>query len=122
MARVGIVERERVVAVEPQKAHRLPGLKSFQEAKEPSILDWEVIDRVVRIDDEPAYEMTRRLFREEALIVGPSTGAVVAAANELRDELREERDGVVVGVSPDSGLKYMSYFSELLGDEGTPDV
>ena len=112
----------RIIAIEPQKGHRLPGLKSFQEAKEPSILDWEVIDRVVRIDDGPAYAMTRRLFREEALIVGPSTGAVVAAANELRDELRQDPDGVVVGVSPDSGLKYMSYFSELLGDEGTPQL
>ena len=106
----------RIVAVEPQKGHRLPGLKSFQEAKEPSILDWDVVDRVIRVDDEPAYAMTRRLFREEGLMVGPSTGAVVEAAGRLEEEL----DGVVVGVSPDSGLKYLSYFAELLGDEGTP--
>lgn len=107
-----------IIAVEPQKGHRLPGLKNFSEAKQPSILDWDVVDRVVRVDDEPAYEMTRRLFREESLIVGPSTGAVVVAAERLRDEL----DGVVVGVSPDSGLKYLSYFTDLLGDEGTPQL
>jgi cysteine synthase len=108
----------KIVAVEPQKGHRLPGLKSFEEAKQPSILDWEVIDRVIRIDDEPAYETTKRLFREEGLIVGPSTGAVVAAAARLQEEL----DGVTVGVSPDSGLKYLSYFTELLGDEGRPQL
>ena len=71
---------------------------------------------MIRVDDEPAYAMTRRLFREEGLMVGPSTGAVVEAAARLEEEL----DGVVVGVSPDSGLKYLSYFAELLGDEGTP--
>jgi cysteine synthase len=62
--------------------------------------------------------MTKRLFREEGLIVGPSTGAVVVAAERLRQEL----NGVTVGVSPDSGLKYLSYFTELLGDEGTPQL
>jgi cysteine synthase len=107
-----------IIAIEPQKGHRLPGLKSFQEAKEPAILDRRVIDRVVRVDDEPAYEMTKRLFREEGLIVGPSTGAVVHAAARLEEEI----DGVAVGVSPDSGLKYLSYFTELLGDEGTPQL
>ena len=108
----------RIIAIEPQKGHRLPGLKSFEEAKEPSILDWEVIDEVVRVDDEPAYEMTRRLFREEGLIVGPSTGAVVVAA----ERSLAVPDGVAVGVSPDSGLKYLSYFADLLGDEGKPQL
>ncbi len=107
-----------VIAVEPQAGHRLPGLKSFQEASEPSILDRSVIDRVVRVDDEPAYAMTERLLRQEGLIVGPSTGAIVHAAAEVGGEL----DGVIVGVSPDGGLKYTSYFAERLGSEGTPDV
>ena len=72
-----------VIAIEPQKGHRLPGLKSFQEAKEPGILDWAVVDDVIRVDDEPAYAMTKRLYREEGLMVGPSTGAIVHAASLL---------------------------------------
>jgi len=108
----------KIVAIEPQQGHRLPGLKSFGEAKQPGILDWSVIDDVVRVDDPAAYDMTKRLWREEALMVGPSTGAIVhAAAGYGLDP-----DEVAVGVSPDSGLKYTSYFAELLGEEGLPQL
>lgn len=106
----------RIVGVEPQPGHRLPGLKSFREANVPSILDWSVIDDVVRIDDAAAYATTLRLYREEALIVGPSTGAVVAAVDQVQPE------GVTVGISPDSGLRYLSYFADMLGDDGTPNL
>lgn len=108
----------RIVAIEPQKGHRLPGLKSFQEAKQPGILDWSVIDDVVRIDDQPAYEATKRLWREDGLMVGPSTGAIVHAVAVSDLDPHE----IAVGVSPDSGLKYTSYFAELLGDDGLPEA
>ena len=104
-----------VVAIEPQPGHRLPGLKSFAEAKEPAILDRGVVDHVIRVDDDPAYAATQRLFREEGLIVGPSTGAIVHAARQFGD-----RHGLAVGISPDGGQKYTSYFADLLGDEGIP--
>ncbi|MEN8234912.1 MAG: hypothetical protein ABFR89_08345, partial [Actinomycetota bacterium] len=107
----------RVIAVEPQKGHRLPGLKSFAEASQPEILDWDVIDDVVQIDDGPAYDVTLRLHQEDALMVGPSTGAIVAAV--LQTEIG---DAVTVGVSPDSSFKYASYFKELLVDEGLPQA
>lgn len=107
-----------VIAIEPQKGHRLPGLKNLEESKQPSILDASAIDRVIRVDDEPAYAMTKRLFREEGLIVGPSTGAITHAAVEFG----ADREGLAVGISADSGFKYTSYFAELLGDEGTPSI
>jgi cysteine synthase len=102
-----------IVAIEPQPGHRLPGLKNLEEAKTPEILDWDVIDEVVRVDDEPAYEMTKRLFREEGLIVGPSTGAVVWAAGQLSP------DGLAVGISADSGMKYLSYYASMVGEEAS---
>jgi cysteine synthase A/cysteine synthase B len=105
-----------VIAIEPKKGHRIPGLKNFQEAKQPAILDMSLIDHVIRVDDEPAYAMTKRLFREEGLIVGPSTGAIVHAASEFS----KDAEGIAVAISPDSGFKYASYFQEILGDEGTP--
>lgn len=107
-----------VVAIEPQRGHRLPGLKSFQEAKEPGILDWGIIDEVIRVDDDPAYEFTKRLHREEGLIVGPSTGAVAYAMSQLP----ESASGIAVGISPDSGTKYTSYFGEVLGEDGLPKI
>lgn len=107
-----------VIAVEPQPGHRLPGLKSFTEAKEPSILDRRVIDHVIRVDDAPAYAMTKRLFREEGLMAGPSTGAIAHAAAELG----ADRSGLAVGVSPDGGQKYTSFFAEVLGEEGQPGI
>lgn len=104
----------RVVAVEPHKGHRLPGLKNLQESKTPSILDPDLIDEVISVGDDPSYAMTRRLFGEHALVVGPSTGAIVhAALGRTRDE-----EGIVVCIAPDGGHKYMSYFSDILGDEG----
>jgi len=94
----------------------LPGMKSFAEAREPEILDRSVIDQVVRVDDDVAYATTKRLYREEGLIVGPSTGAIVAAAIGLEDP------GLTVGISPDSGFKYASFFVDHVGDEGIPRV
>ncbi|MHB1305951.1 MAG: PLP-dependent cysteine synthase family protein [Limisphaerales bacterium] len=108
--------RIQIVAIEPQKGHRIPGLKNFQEAKQPAILDQSVIDHVIRVNDEPAYAVTKRLFREEGLIVGPSTGAIVHAANEFL----KTHEGIAVAISPDSGFKYASFFSEILGSEGLP--
>jgi cysteine synthase len=107
-----------VVAVEPTKGHRLPGLKNMCESKTPGILDPSLIDHVIRVEDAPAYAMTKRLFREEGLIVGPSTGAIVYAAGEFA----REHEGLLVAISPDGGFKYASYFADILGDEGNPQV
>jgi cysteine synthase len=105
-----------VVAIEPRKGHRIPGLKNLKESKPPGILDQTVIDHVIPVDDEPAYTMTKRLFREEGLIVGPSTGAIVHAAVEFA----QAHKGVAVAISPDSGFKYASFFADILGDERNP--
>jgi len=105
----------RVIAVEPQKGHRLPGLKNLEESSTPAILDRSLIDDVVKVPDECAYAMTVRLFRENGLIVGPSTGAIVHAASVWCDG----RSGVAVCISPDGGFKYASYFSELV-EESAP--
>jgi cysteine synthase A/cysteine synthase B len=99
-----------IIAIEPHKGHRLPGLKSFAEANEPGNLDWSIIDDVVTVPDEAAYEMTLRLHRRDGLMVGPSTGAIVHAIDEYRNF-----PGVVAGVSPDSSAKYTTYFNEMLG-------
>lgn len=104
----------RVIAIEPQKNHKLPGLKNLQESKEPSILDRQVVDEFARVNDDDAYELTKRLFREEGLMVGPSTGAIVHLARKVCGK----EGGLAVAVSPDSGLKYTTYFANRFGGEG----
>ena len=106
----------RIIAIEPEKGHRLPGLKSFAEANEPGNLDRSVIDDVVMVTDDAAYAMTLSLHRKDGLLVGPSTGAIVHAINEHSDLA----EGVVVGVSPDGSAKYTTYFTEMLGTQGYP--
>lgn len=107
-----------VVGVEPEPGHRLPGMKSFSEASEPAILDRGVIDHSIVVSDRDAYQVTKDLWRQEALMVGPSTGAVVAAMRRL-----PTRPGdLVVAISADSGAKYTSYFEEILGEEGRPQI
>ncbi len=108
----------RIVGVEPEPGHRLPGLKSFKEAKVPSLLDPSVIDESVVVGDDDAYRVTKEIWRNEALMVGPSTGAVVQAISQIE----ADADGIVVAISADSGMKYTSYFEDILGDEGRPTL
>ncbi len=108
----------RVVGVEPQPGHRLPGLKSFQEANIPALYDASVVDESVVVPDVDAYQVTRDLWREESLMVGPSTGAVVHAISQVGPE----QGDVIVAISADSGTAYTSYFEEVLGDEGKPTI
>jgi cysteine synthase len=108
----------RVVGVEPEPGHRLPGMKSFSEASQPRIFDPDVVDYGVVVPDDDAYDVTKSLWREEALMVGPSTGAVVSAIRQIPAEPGD----VVVAISADSGIKYTSYFEEILGEEGRPRI
>jgi cysteine synthase len=106
----------RVVAVEPQRNHRLPGLKNFQESKKPDILDQSVIDESVTVKDEDAYRTALELARKESLLLGPSSGAIIWAAREFA--AREK--GLGVAISPDGAFKYMSFYNEWIEGEGLP--
>jgi cysteine synthase len=107
----------RIVGVEPEPGHRLPGMKSFAEASIPAIFDPKAVDHQVVVSDDDAYRVTKEIWREEALMVGPSTGAVVHAVSTLSLEPGD----VVVAISADSGVKYTSYFEDILGEEGRPN-
>ncbi|MFH1976695.1 MAG: cysteine--tRNA ligase [Pseudomonadota bacterium] len=95
----------RIVAVEPYLGHKIQGLKNMKEAYRPEIYEKKLIDKIVNIDDEEAFETARRLAREEGLFVGMSSGAaMVIAANEAS----AMNDGTIVVIFPDSGERYLS--------------
>jgi cysteinyl-tRNA synthetase len=94
-----------VVGVEPYLGHKIQGMKNLKESYRPEIFDKDLLDRIVHIDDEAAFQVARRLAKEEGLFVGMSSGAAVAAAINVAQEIRE---GVVVVICPDGGDRYLS--------------
>ena len=74
-------------------------------ARMPGIFDAALADRRLEVSTEAAYEMARRLARDEGLLVGVSAGAAVAGALEVARSIDE---GVVVTVLCDGGLRYLS--------------
>ena len=80
-------------------------------------LDLTVIDEAVRVEDATSFHVARRLWREEGLLVGGSSGTAVAAALEVA--ARDDIHGPVVVVLADSWDRYVSqaWFSEVaIGD------
>ncbi|MBP9040420.1 MAG: cysteine synthase A [Anaerolineaceae bacterium] len=100
----------KIVAVEPRNSASLlgrePGLHMIQgigDGFTPKVVDKNLIDMVVTVSDEEAIETTRRLAREEGLLVGTSSGANTYAALHL-DNHRNK----VVTVLPDRAERYFS--------------
>ena len=89
----------------------------------PTTYDTSIADRIIAVSDRESFLTTRRLAREEALLVGGSCGLAAAAALRLAEELTE--DDIVVVLLPDSGRGYLSkiYNDEWMADYGflTPD-
>jgi cysteine synthase B len=94
-----------LVAVQPDgPLHGIEGLKHLASSDVPGIYDPSVPHRHMAVSTEAAYDMTRRLAREEGLLVGISSGAAAAAACQLASQLTQ---GVIVVIFPDSGVKYL---------------
>lgn len=72
----------------------------------PGNYDPQVPDRIEAVTDAQAFEMTRRLAREEGLLLGGSSGMAVAAALRVAQDLGE--DDVVVVIAPDGGRGYLA--------------
>ncbi|KRD19541.1 cystathionine beta-synthase [Mycobacterium sp. Root265] len=72
----------------------------------PSAYDPAIPDRIIAVSDADSFEMTRRLAREEALLVGGSCGMAAVAALKVAEEAGP--DAVVVVLLPDGGRGYLS--------------
>ncbi|RUA09939.1 MAG: cysteine synthase A [Fusobacteria bacterium] len=103
----------KILAVEPTNSAILSGEDSGSHKIQgigagfiPAILDTSIIDKVIKISDQQAYETTKNILDSDGLYLGISSGANIAAAKILAKELGEGK--IVVTVSPDGGEKYLS--------------
>ena len=89
--------------------HGLEGLKHMPTAIVPGIYDEHLADANIWLETEDVYHMTRRLGREEGILVGISSGANVVAAREVACQLVEQgREAVIVTILCDGAGKYLS--------------
>jgi len=103
----------RIVAVEPARSPVLSGGRARPHAIQgigasfiPGVLNRDIIDDIVTVRDEDAIAWSRRLAREEGLLVGISAGAAAFAACMVAGTLT--RDQLVMTVLPDTGERYLS--------------
>lgn len=98
------------ISAQPDQGfHGIEGTKHMPSAIVPGIYDEQLADENLWIATEDAYSMTRKLAREEGLLVGISAGANVVAATKVAAALAEKGEtGVVVTVLCDGAAKYLS--------------
>jgi cystathionine beta-synthase len=72
----------------------------------PTTYDRDIADRIIEVSDADSFQFTRRLAREEAMLVGGSSGMAAFAAVQLAQEL-DDADAVIVVLLPDSGRGYL---------------
>lgn len=96
----------RCIAYQPDTGmHAMEGLKHMETAIVPGIYDPDEADANRTCSTQTAFDMTRRLAREEGLLVGPSAGGNVAVAFDVAQSLEE---GMVVTILCDTGSRYLS--------------
>ena len=101
----------KVIGVQPQKAHHIQGLRNLEESMVPELLSrrLDLIDEWIKITDKEAFEAVRFLAESKRLFVGPSSGAVYAAAQEVAGRLGK---GKLVLIFADDARKFWSLYNK----------
>jgi len=95
----------RIVGVEPEPGHAIQGLKNMGEAIVPLIYNKDLLDQKIRIGDEEAYVMARKIATHEGIFTGMSSGAALAGVLKVAESYPS---GTIVTIFPDRGDRYLS--------------
>jgi [CysO sulfur-carrier protein]-thiocarboxylate-dependent cysteine synthase len=95
----------KIVAAEPLQGEDVQGLRSLADGFIPPIIDISLLDRKILVSNRDGIVWTRKLFFEEGIFAGVSSGAIASVAVRIANELDE---GNVVFLVADDGNKYLS--------------
>lgn len=102
-----------IVAVEPKDSPVLSGgqpgphkIQGIGAGFVPKILDTEIYDSIIQVSNEDAYEVARKVAREEGILGGVSSGAAIYAALEVARRLGKGKK--VLAILPSNGERYLS--------------
>ena len=102
-----------VVAIQAQRNHLLQGLRNFEESAKPELFlrREEVVDAWYTATNEKSFKMVKQIALNENMLVGPSSGSVLASMMERAQE-NTNKDQVFVGIFADDGRKFKSLYKE----------
>lgn len=110
----GLKSNFKAIAVEPEESPVLSGgcagphkIQGIGAGFVPEVLRRDLVDEIIRVPQEKAAEMARRLAREEGILAGISSGAATWAAVQVASR-EENRGKLIVVVLPDTGERYLS--------------
>ncbi|HEX4121579.1 MAG TPA: cysteine synthase family protein [Verrucomicrobiae bacterium] len=94
-----------VIGVAPSEGHDVPGLRNISQLHVSKLFDSSVVDDILEIDFELAYDRALDLSRKEGLLAGPSSGLILEGATHIAAKVKT---GLGVMMFPDNIFKYLS--------------
>lgn len=108
-------ENIKIIAIQAQRNHLLQGLRNFEESAKPELFlrREKLVDDWYTATNEKSFEMVRQLAEKENILVGPSSGSVLAAMIDYRNkvtEINDDKQKTFIGIFADDGRKFKSLF------------